>query len=264
MESYQWAWQDIAEARGVRLRSSGTGKPLIVVPGMEGDGTSCLHVVSQVISDIGGARELRVILVDYSAERHDGIAELEATVMDLVRAAVTEPAYVWGQSFGCLLAAILAKNLPTEHLILVSPFTRLPWSRQSASWLIRWTPRPVYRATSKPICRWVFGPDGADPNHPFFTSLQNVDPRDISRRSGWLRGENQLERFAAVAEAAQAWFGAEDRLIALRQQTSLFMRLSPKPGFPRTIPEAGHVVLPRASVEFLSEDVASILVGDPK
>jgi pimeloyl-ACP methyl ester carboxylesterase len=251
-------WEDMAEAQGVRLRSSGTGRPLIILPGMEGDGTSCLHVVTPVVQRLRKNKPIRMILVDYSAEKHRTLSDLDRTVVDLLRVVVDEPAYVWGQSFGCLLAAVAAHNLPTQQVILVSPFTRLPRSREVVTRLIRWTPRFLYRVTSKPLCRWVFGPVGSASNHPFFAALQNADPRDVARRSAWLRGEDHADRFTVIASLTSAWFGARDRLINLPQQMEIFGGMPLGKRIPRTVAGAGHVILPTESVDILVNEISSI------
>lgn len=226
---------------------------------MEGDGTSCLHVALAVLHELREIRPLRLILVDYAGEQHRTLPDLETTIVELLRGVIQEPAIVWGQSFGCLPAAIVAGRLPTERLILVSPFTRLPRSREVAGGLIRWTPRALYRTTSKPICRWVFGPVGTETDHPFFTSLQNADPQDVVRRAKWLERANYYERFGAVSVPSGTWFGTRDRLMDFREQIENFSHLSTERGFPRLVPGAGHVVIPRECVDILSTGIAAWL-----
>jgi pimeloyl-ACP methyl ester carboxylesterase len=259
MTRQESGWDDIAEKQGVRLRATGDGKPLILIPGMEGDGTSCLHVALRVIQELRASIPLRLILVDYAGEQHPTLADLDETILELLRTFIQDQAIVWGQSFGCLPAATVARRLPAECLIMVSPFTRLPRSREVAAGLIRWTPRALYRATSKPICRWVFGPAGTETNHPFFTSLQNAEPQDVTRRARWLQQTNYYERFAAVSVSSGTWFGTRDRLISFREQLENFNHLSTERGFPRLVPDAGHVILPPGCVDVLCMELVAWL-----
>lgn len=259
-------WQTLAEAAGVRARSSGTGTALAVLPGMEGDGSSCLHVVERVQAQLAAHRPVRVVLVDYAAEQHQTLAGLEATVLDLLRPLLREPAVVWGQSFGCLLAAsvvrgLRARGLGAERLLLVSPFTDLPTSRDVAARLLPRIPRPIYRATAVPTCRWVFGPAPGGQGAAFLAALRDADPADVARRAGWLRGADQRSHFEGVLdETAAVWFGTRDRLIDLRGQLEVFTELMDA-GSPGLVPHAGHVVLPVPAVEFLSARVSAWLTA---
>lgn len=245
-------WDVLGAADGVRLRSLGTGAPLVVLPGMEGDGTSCLHVVSRVWRDLQRRAPVRLVLVDYAEERHAELAALEAAIADLLGEVVDGPAIVWGQSFGCLLAASAARAVTTERLVLVSPFTSLPSSRGVAAGLLPHTPRVLYRATATPVCRWVFGPAHGHEGAAFLATLRAADPTDVARRAGWLRGHDHRSHFEGVlGEHAAVWFGVRDRLIDLPAQLEVFTELMTGERSPELVPYAGHVVLPAAGVDFL-------------
>ena len=267
-------WSVVAAADGVTLRSRGTGRPLVVLPGMEGDGSSCLHVVLPLWQDLqrsgadGGRMGPvwpglgRIVLVDYAAERHPTLAGLEATVGRLLREVVDEPAVVWGQSFGCLLAAGIARMLSTDRLVLVSPFTDLPTSRDVAAVLMGRTPRPLYRATAAPVGRWVFGPARRPEGAAFLAALRDADPADVSRRAGWLRGRDHRARFEGlVDERTAVWFGVRDRLVDLARQVEVFTGLDRSGVGPGLVPYAGHVALAPASVAFLQIRVAAWLTA---
>lgn len=256
----EWpGWDEAAAADGVRLRTAGSGRPLIVVPGMEGDGTSCMQTVLPVWRALQDNRPTQLILVDYSAERHASLSGLEATMVALLRGVVREPAAVWGQSFGCLPAAAIAAQINAPFLVLVSPFCSLPVSRTFAAGLLKWTPRAVYRPTAKPVGQWVFGPLGRQRHHAFFRTLQDADPRDVARRTGWLRGQDFRSRFEQGPASVGTWFGIRDRLVDLRGQLEVFSLLNQADGFPRFIPGGGHILFPEVSIAFAQKQILSWL-----
>jgi len=118
----QAGWADLARRRGVRLRARGAGPPVVVFPGLEGSGESCLHLVLPVAAAAGGAPHGRVILVDYAAERHRVLGELVSTVSELLGEVLStgQAVTIWGQSFGNLLGALVAQRggLPVRRAIL--------------------------------------------------------------------------------------------------------------------------------------------------
>lgn len=253
-------WETLGAADGVRLRSQGTGRPLVVVPGMKGDGSSCLHVVLPVWRDLQRHDPVRLVLVDYAAEQHGTLPALEATLTRLLRAAEVEPAVVWGQSFGCLLAASAARAVGTDRLVLVSPFTDLPASRDLAAAFLPRIPRSLYRATATPTCRWVFGPAPGPEGAGFFAALAAADPETVARRAGWLRGRDHRAHFEGLlGDRARVWFGVRDRLIDLRGQLEVFTQLTGGGSPPELVPYAGQVVLPAPSVRFLHDRVTAWL-----
>ncbi len=263
MSSPRTGWDLLAERDGVRLLARGSGEELVVVPGLEGDGSSCLHLVEPVRAALASKRPVRLVLVDYSAEQHQSLAALETTVVALVGEVLDQPAVVWGQSFGCLLAAALARATSPGQLVLVSPFTRLPASRDVAASLLPRIPRPLYRATAAPTGRWVFGPMSRHEGAAFLASLRDADPDDVARRAGWVRGRDLREHFAAVTGGQCAvWFGVRDRLIDLRGQLEVFAELLDGGRTPGLVPHAGHVVLPVAAVAFLQARLTAWL-ADP-
>ena len=258
MDALPDSWDVVGEAAGVRVRSDGSGLPVVVVPGMEGNGTSCLHVVEAVRRRLAPRTSVRVLLVDYGAERHRDLPALGASVLEALGTVAGPAPVVWGQSFGCLLAAAAATALDARALALVSPFTRLPRSRTAGARALAITPRPLYRATTPAVSRWLFGPAGTHRAHAFFTTLAGADPHDVARRTSWLRGRDQRDRFEGQDRPTRAWFGSRDRLIDLRGQADLFDSLL-GPGQVGLVPGAGHVVLPDAAVDDLADGIAAWL-----
>lgn len=256
MHPHPSSWDVVGEAAGVRVRAHGSGAPVVVVPGMEGDGTSCLHVVEAVRQRLGTTAPLRVLLVDYGAERHRGLAELEASVLEALGTRAGAAPIVWGQSFGCLLAAVVARALDARALVLVSPFTRLPAGRTTAARSLAVTPRSLYAWTSPTVSRWLFGPVGTHRDHPFFATLAHAAPGDVARRTSWLRGRDLRERFEGRARPTCAWFGTQDRLIDLPEQLDAFGTILGPGARLGLVPGAGHVVLPDAAVVRLADGLA--------
>jgi hypothetical protein len=145
---------------------------------------------------------------------------------DLLRGVVDEPATVWGQSFGCLLAASVARAITTERLVLVSPFTGLPTSRGVAAGLLPYIPRPLYTATATSVCRWVFGPARGQEGAAFLATLRAAHTSDVARRAGWLQGHDHRSHFEGLLDGhAAVWFGIRDRLIDLPAQLEVFTEL---------------------------------------
>jgi pimeloyl-ACP methyl ester carboxylesterase len=248
------SWTDVGFAAGVRLQAVGTGRTVVVVPGLEGDGTSCLHTVVPVWQELDRLRPTRLVLVNYATERHASLTALEDTVTRLVSTTAPQPFAVWGQSFGCLIAATLARRMNAERLVLVSPFTQLPRSRRLAASLLRFVPRALYRLSCDPSSRWVFGPMEGPVSEAFLASLRSASPRDVARRAAWVRDDATRSRMrAAVGPTTGVWFGSRDRLVDLTGQLTVFTELTrPGDGLPRLVPGSGHVVFPEASVRFLT------------
>jgi len=257
------AWTDLGSGAGVRLRAVGTGRTVVVVPGMEGDGTSCLHTVLPVWQELDRREPTRLVLVDYAAERHASLAALEDAVLGLVRSAAPQPFVVWGQSFGCLVAATLGRRLDADRLLLVSPFTELPRSRRLAAALLRFTPRVLYRLSSDPSSRWAFGPMEGPASEAFLAALRSASPRDVARRTSWVRDDAGRARMRpALGPTTSVWFGSRDRLVDLRGQLAVFTEMTrPGDGLPRLVPGSGHVVFPETSVRFLTSRALDWLTG---
>jgi pimeloyl-ACP methyl ester carboxylesterase len=237
----------------------------VVFPGLEGSGESCLHLVLPVVVPAGRDPHGRVILVDYAAERHRLLGELVSTVgelLDVVLQAGREVTF-WGQSFGNLLAALVAQRGGPQVArgIMVSPFTGLPWVRVvagQAALALAW--RPLYRAVTPDIGRYIFGPAPEGSGGPFFRAIDTAAPSDMRRRVGWLAGGDYASAFLAMPCPLGVWLGDRDRLIDLPRQLAFFAALTREPGSQLlVIGGSGHVVLPPDSVRYTRATIAAWL-----
>jgi pimeloyl-ACP methyl ester carboxylesterase len=255
-------WHEVAGKGGVTLREYGEGRAVYIFPGMEGSGESCLQLVVPVIERIhGDGTALRPVLVDYAQENHRTIDDLIGTIHDLICAtSASEACIFWGQSFGNLLAAGVARRggIEIRKVIMVSAFTRLPPLRARAgATVMALTPAPVYRATIKPLGRYLFGPVGDQPDHPFFDALRRGDPAAAARRTGWLRRREFSSLFIDISAPTKVWLGQEDRLVDLSEQRAFFKALATgHTGYELAmIRGSGHVVLPTTAVQRLRSDM---------
>lgn len=261
-------WQTLANRRGVTLRVNGEGPPLLVFPGMEGSGESCLHLAAPVTEEAAArGKPHRLILVDYAAEKHATLADLCHTITEAVEESVGGEAVIWGQSFGNLLAATVAQEarLQVNKLVLVSPFTGLPPLRTRLGVLVlQFTPTLLYRQTTKPAGRFLFGPAGDQPNHPFFDALQRGRPQVIARRTNWLQGHTFEDRFRNLRAPARVWLGAEDRLVDLDNQKDFFSGLTQdRTNYHLSVIEgAGHVVLDTDTTRQVRRKLLDWLLAD--
>jgi pimeloyl-ACP methyl ester carboxylesterase len=255
----------IDQVDGVSIRSSGAGQPLVVFPGMEGSGESCLQViakVSQVVRD--ASCPVTLVLVDYAAENHDSFDALAGTILKLLERNMGDtPLFIWGQSFGNLLAIRAAKSkiLNVTQLFLVSAFDSLPsLTISTENFAGKWTPALIYRQTIKPVGRYIFGPCGNQRDHPFFDALQRAPGMVFARRTNWLHNRSFRDEFMSISQPANIWLGAKDRLIDLDRQCEFFGKVSQRSRYTlRMLPDCGHVVLPSDSVERLGEEAGSVM-----
>ncbi|QDU65394.1 alpha/beta hydrolase [Engelhardtia mirabilis] len=271
MHSEPLIWTDVDAANGVVLRSTGEGLPLFLFPGMEGDGSSCLHLAQPAVEQAiaAGAPTIELVVVDFSAERHASLEALVGTCSDLVRGHLqrrgAESCLVWGQSFGNLLAAVVAPALGArvDGCVLFSPFSALPAGRtRLASLAMAVTPTFLYRAVIGRLGRLAFGPTGDGVDHGFFAGLRRMTAGQVRRRTGWLRSRKFADRFARLEAPARVWLGARDRLIDLEEQRRFFGELSRRrPGWSlHVLDSCGHVVLPSPIVTAVRRDLALWLV----
>jgi pimeloyl-ACP methyl ester carboxylesterase len=259
-------WTELSRLGGVRLLATGEGPPVVVLSGLEGSGESCLHLVLPVVVPAGASPRGRVILVDYAAEQHRLLAELVDTIGKLLsRTLPGETVTLWGQSFGNLLAALIAQNgsVSVQRSVLVSPFTALPQARVAVARValaVAW--RPIYRVTARPVSKFVFGPAPGHFGDSFFRAISREAPSDVRRRVGWLARTDFASAFLALPAPAGVWLGERDRLIDLSRQLAFFARLTLAPGSRLTvIPGSGHVVLPPDAVSYTRATVADWLGG---
>jgi hypothetical protein len=237
---------------------------------MEGSGESCLHLVKPVVAQARThGRDYQIVLFDYSGEQFSSLEELVIEGHKLLAEEfVGRPLLVWAQSFGNLIAARIAchSDFNLWGLLLVSPFTSLPQlSCRLGAATTRFTPGFLYRISIDPVARYVFGPVGDQPNHPFFIAMRNMDPKTVSRRTGWLIDRTFLEEFAALEAPTKIWLGSKDHLLNLPQQSGIFESLvAQRRNFEfGLIHGSGHVVLPAEIVEQANQQFLAWLLTLP-
>jgi pimeloyl-ACP methyl ester carboxylesterase len=236
-----------------------------VVPGLDGGGESCLHLVLPVVRPAGGPPPATVWLVDTRAATEGSLDEVIDTVSRLLGDALAGRREVtcWTQSFGAAVLALVLQRRPFDvgRLVLVSPFTRLAaWKVRSARVVTALTPTPLYRRAIPPLARVAFGPPGDDPDFPFFAGLARGTSTDLARRMGWLVGADFAPALTALpAVPTGVWFGARDRLIDRHRERDFFGALARSSGAVSVVPDAGHVIVPTAAVDQARREIAEWL-----
>ncbi len=236
---------------GVRLIPYGrrSDRPvLIVVPGLDGSAGSVAPVVERL------AATRRVLLVDYTAERHPTLAGLADEIAETVAGAVSGPVDVLGQSIGSILAADLAcrPRVDVRRAVLVSTFTVLRWRTLAvAAALIRRTPRRLYARTAALGMALVCGPVGSGRDHPFLDAVRRSDPTDAAKRTEWEVGRDfsvELYALAGSGRPTLVLMGAEDRFVPdVGSETGRLRELFGASSV-ATVEGAGHVFLPDRAV----------------
>lgn len=259
------ALEDLLGFNSVKLRVCGTGhRRIVVFPGMEGSGESCLQVIAKTLSLNQLWQETQLVVVDYSGEGHSSLESLVETIITLLAQAFGNTGLIfWGQSFGNILGILAAdsERLKVEHFLMVSAFDSLPALKITFEVLTgRFVPDSVYRATIKPIGRYIFGPCGDQRDHPFFDALERAPGSVFGRRTSWLAHRSFAEYYSRARYHARVWLGSRDRLVDLNRQKSLFMGLARGGRFTfEMIPGSGHVVLPLECISWISNQLAESL-----
>jgi hypothetical protein len=108
---------ELGRQHGVLIRLSGVGQPLVVFPGMQGSGESCMQVIAKVCQVARDAAcPVQLVLVDYAAENHATFDALVDTILKLLeRNMGNNPLLIWGQSFANLLAIGAANSKSLIH-----------------------------------------------------------------------------------------------------------------------------------------------------
>jgi pimeloyl-ACP methyl ester carboxylesterase len=245
-------WHTIAELDGVELKESGSGPPMVFIPGMTGGGQATLELAVRVAQRaVDSGRPLRLLWVDYSVEAHDTIEALHDTVERLVRPALQgERAIIWSESLGCLVAPPprFDTAFAARKRVMISAFggvPQLPLRLGCVGMAV--SPAPLYRWMMGPMGRWMFGPPGDRPDHVFFKAVAETPPAVARRRSAWLVGRRFDDWFEATTVPTKVWLGTNDRLVGIAHERALFQRLTTeRPGFELAMVEGGgHVVTDR-------------------
>lgn len=242
------AWRTIAERHGVELRESGSGAPLVFVPGMTGGGQATLELCVRVAerAAAGGAPH-RLLLVDYTREEHPTLDALRDTVEKLVRPVLgAEPCVLWTESLGCLVAPPRFDDVfNARKRVMISAFGGVSQFKLQLSLLgMAISPPGIYRWFMGPMGRWVFGPCGDRPGHIFFDAVARTPSNVARRRSLWLKGRRFDDDFEAIKVPTKLWLGALDRVVDIKRERAFFTRLAGElPGFALSVVEGGgHVV----------------------
>lgn len=232
---------------------------LVAVPGLDGSAGS----VAPVVERLSASR--RVLLVDYSAEKHPTLGGLADEIADTVASAVSAPVDVLGQSIGSILAADLACRpaVGVRRVVLVSTFTVLRWrTLAAASALIRRTPAGLYRRTAAPLMGLVCGPVGSGRDHPFLDAVRSSDPAAAAKRTQWEVGRDfsvELSALAATGRPTLVLMGAADRFVPdVGSETARLAELF-GPVSVASVHGAGHVFLPDEAVAEAVERIEDFL-----
>lgn len=253
-------WEELGRSGGVVLRGAGQGEPVVLFPGLEGSGESCLHLAGPVVLDPAGPARGRLLLVDYSGERHRFLGELVDAVAALLseHLAGTERVAWWGQSFGNLLM-VHTEPLVSARVrarVMVSPFTGLPELLLCAARAaLGVTPAVLYRTATPPVARWLFGPMPAGTGDDFVAAIAAAEPADVVRRTGWLGPGDGAGAFLASTEPCGVWLGEQDRLVDLPRQTAFFTALTRGGGRMTVVPGSGHVTFPAPAAALVRHGV---------
>jgi pimeloyl-ACP methyl ester carboxylesterase len=226
---------------------------VVVFPGMEGSGESCLRLAADAVQG-------QLVLVDYSQERHRFMGALVDTIAELIeRHLGRSPLTWWGQSFGNLLLGSVAPLIaaPVTKTVLVSPFTGLPFTRlRLARAALSVTPQGLYSAATPVVARAVFGPAPIGSGGEFFAALGGMRIADLRRRLGWLRAGDLAGVFSSLRGPLGVWFGDSDRLVDLPRQVAFFTALTRAvEGRVTVLDGCGHVLLPAPLVEVAARDI---------
>lgn len=239
------------EENGVVIQTWGDGIPLVVIPGLEGNGHSCLHVIVPAIEELKEQGiAIRLCLVNYSGEVHATLDTLTETIERLLQKTLADQELlVFSQSFGNLLMASIArrKKLSFKKLFLVSPFSSLPkLSIRLANLSMYVTPTWLYRRTIKPMGRYVFGPIGeTSKDHPFFQALTQATSKQVRRETSWLVNINYEPVYREIDVPMTIILGQKDRLVNIKKEIAYFESLCSERSNCKLVlnENNGHVIL---------------------
>lgn len=241
-------WRSVGALRGVELRESGSGSPLVFIPGMTGGGQATLELAVRVSAQAAAAgRAFRLLWVDYTNEAHPTLEALHDTVEALVQPALAgERALIWSESLGCLVAPPprFDAAFAAHKRVMISAFGGVPqFSLRLGMVGMAVAPAPVYRWVMGPMGRWTFGPAGDSPHHVFFQAVAQTPPAVARRRSSWLLGRRFDDWFTATSVPTKVWLGALDRLVGIAHERAFFEGLAAQGRLELAMVEGGgHVV----------------------
>ncbi|MDD4975223.1 MAG: alpha/beta hydrolase [Bacteriovorax sp.] len=223
-QSFRLQWKIIASEQGVQLLVCGDGPLLILIPGMEGSGESCIELAEWLIEEsVRSGIGLQIILVDYKKEVSNSLDALTTLLEKILQQHLKGPVIIWSQSFGNVIATriLSRKNIKINKHLLMSPFVKIPKIKLFFGMIImRWTPRAWYRRFTPGISRWFFGP--MPKVHPFLDVLACEDPKNYCRRISWLFNISLSEQFSYSTFPRAVWIGKDDKLINPIAQINFF------------------------------------------
>lgn len=242
------------------------GPTLVAIPGMDGSVGS----IAPVVERLGRARP--VMVANYSEERNATLEELTEEIAGVVRSEVEAPLDLWGQSLGTMLAAQLAArgDLGVRKVVLVGTWTRLRWSWRRpwtpvalTNRLMALTPRPVFRAMTRPLMSLACGPVGDGRDHPFFRHVRQSDRDAQVRRAGWEVDRDFSADLARIEQPTLVLMGRKDRFVpdAAEEIAKLEALFADRPARVVALGGAGHVLLPSGAVDAAAGRMQEFLDG---
>lgn len=222
--------------------------PLVIVPGIDGSIGSVEPIVEKM------ATQRQVIVINYTRETEATLDRLS----DVIENALYDQHYgtfdLLGQSIGTIIAAQLSvRSLPVRRVVLISTFLRLnDLKLKLSNFFTSLSPRWLYRLISRPVLSWQCGPVGDGQNHPFFALSANSDPSLIVKRTKWEIGRSFHNDIASVTAPLLLLMGEQDRFVpnAQREIEELKRLAARSNAHVVTVPNAGHVLLSAAAIDF--------------
>ena len=253
----------------IRLERHGLpdGAPaLVAIPGMDGSVGS----IAPLVERLGRTRQ--VVLANYADERNPTLEELAEEIAGAVRSHVQAPLDLWGQSLGTMLAAQLAArpDLGVRKVVLVATWPRLRWSWRRpwapvtlTNRLMALTPRPAFRAMSRPLMSLACGPVGDGRDHPFFDYVRQSDRDAQVRRTGWEIDRDFSADLARIEQPTLVLMGRNDRFVpdAAEEIAKLEALFADRPARVVALGGAGHVLLPSRAIDAAAGRMEEFLDG---
>jgi len=267
IDPFNIPFETVQEKNGVKIQTWGNGTPLVVIPGLEGSGESCLHfIVPAVEAGRTSGVSLQLCLVNYAQEQHKDIDSLGRTIEELLLANYQKEAVlIYSQSFGNLLMARLGSgdNLAIKRVFMISPFTKLPGLMSKISYYSLFvTPTWVYRNTIKPMARYVFGPVGnSNKKHPFFDALTRATSSGVRRQTRWLLKLDYEEVFPKIKAPAIISLGVKDRLVNIKEQIAYYeAACSTRNDWKLVLNQNnGHVIFMPEEIDWAKDEIVKFL-----
>lgn len=266
-DPFKLPFDTISERNGVKLQCLGEGqRVLVVIPGLEGSGESCLHVVAPAIEQCAELDiPVQLCLVNYAGETHDSLEALADTIEKLlIEAYGNRDLLLFSQSFGNLITARLDNSgrLFFEKALMVSPFKKLPdVLARIAHYSLYVTPTWLYRATIQPLGRYVFGPTGNNRKHPFFSALAKATSSGVRRQTKWLTDLDYSDLFSTLQVPCTIVLGEKDRLVNIEDEISFFQTICSESNDRRLVlnENNGHVILIENEIKWAQREMVDYL-----